>query len=74
MDNQHREIAGYRELNATEILLINNIKAVGSEFETVFAVFEAHPDIDKRWLAIAKTDLQKGLMALVRSVAKPDGF
>lgn len=27
-----------------------------------------------RWAAIAKTDLQKGIMALVRAVAKPTSF
>lgn len=31
-------------------------------------------DIDKRWLSIARTDLQKGFMALVRSIAKPETF
>jgi hypothetical protein len=27
-----------------------------------------------RWLAEARTDLQKGLMSLVRAVAQPSGF
>ena len=35
---------------------------------------EGMPELDKRWLAIAKTDLQKGFMAATRSVAKPDFF
>ena len=30
--------------------------------------------VDQRWVAIAKTDLQKGFMALIRSVAKPETF
>ncbi len=30
--------------------------------------------IDKRWLIIAKTDLQKGFMSLIRSIAKPETF
>lgn len=30
--------------------------------------------IDQRWVAIAKTDLQKGFMALIRAVAKPETF
>lgn len=30
--------------------------------------------IDKRWVAEGKTDLQKGLMSLTRSIAKPDFF
>ena len=30
--------------------------------------------IDQRWLAIGKTDLQKGFMSVVRSIAKPTSF
>lgn len=30
--------------------------------------------IDRRWLSIARTDLQKGFMALTRSVAQPTTF
>lgn len=35
MDNQHRKISGYRELNATEIKLMNEVKALGPIIETV---------------------------------------
>lgn len=28
-------------------------------------------DIDQRWLAIARTDIEKGFMALNRSIFKP---
>jgi hypothetical protein len=34
---------------------------------------EAH-GVDLRWLSIARTDLQKGIMAAVRAIAKPGGF
>ena len=30
--------------------------------------------IDPRWIAIAKTDMQRGLMALRRAVDQPAGF
>lgn len=33
MDNQHRKIAGYRELSAAEIQLINDIKQLGAQLE-----------------------------------------
>ena len=90
MDNQHRKIAGYRELSQEEIDLMNRIKAHGrelgellidvSKFNAAAAAAdstgadlvrnsEAH-----RWAAIAKTDLQTGLMALTRAVAKPAFF
>lgn len=29
MENQHRKITGYRELNAEEIALMNEIKEIG---------------------------------------------
>ena len=74
MDNQHKKIKGYRDLTEAEIMAMNACKElaikVGSEIETL----EAQPGIDKRWLAIAKTDLQKGFMSLVRSIAKPETF
>lgn len=73
MENQHRKIKGYRELNATEIALMNKIKEHGVELgELIDALSGA--DADGRWLAIGKTDLQTGLMALTRSIAKPDFF
>lgn len=30
--------------------------------------------IDQRWVAIAKIDLQKGFMALIRAIARPEMF
>ena len=73
MDNQHKLIKGYRDLSPEEVHAMNRIKEVGNMIgEIVDRLSEE--DVDKRWLAIAKTDLQKGFMALVRSVAKPDGF
>lgn len=33
MDNQHRKISGYRELNQDEIDLMNEIKAFGPELD-----------------------------------------
>lgn len=29
---------------------------------------------DKRWSSIARTQLQQGFMALIRSIAKPETF
>lgn len=74
MENQHRLIAGYRELTQEEIELINGIKQNGNELGALLDVLETNANIDKRWLSIARTDLQKGLTALVRAIAKPQGF
>lgn len=93
MENQHREIKGYRELSQEEIDLMNQVKAHaegcnelikklaqmnslrfkgtvdGVPFETSIANGESN-----RWSAIAKTQLQQGYMALVRSIALPSTF
>lgn len=42
MDNQHRRITGYRELNQTEIDLMNEIKALGPVIEAVLLKVQDH--------------------------------
>jgi len=82
MENQHREIKGYRELNEREIELMNEIKAKGVELgelvEKLKWVGAGGPidtaTVDMRWVSIGATHLQQGLMALTRAVARPDFF
>ncbi len=74
MENQHKKITGYRDLNQDELDTINEIKAAGESLYNIIEGISLHESVDKRWLAIAKTDFQTGIMALVRSVAKPDSF
>lgn len=114
MENQHRQIAGYRELNKEEIDLMNRIKAKGQELLVLQAELEGRLSTDfevklvsarrsvegheyngtpytelngatdeciefrrfdaaepLRWADIGKTDIQTGIMALVRAVAQP---
>lgn len=74
MDNQHRKIKGYRELNEGEIAAMNAVKEKAAEVCVLIEEMESNPDLDPRWIAIAKTDLQKGFMAATRSIAKPGFF
>lgn len=88
MDNQHRKIKGYRELNQDEIDLMNEIKQKGVELGELHAkVMKALDARDEgglseinvngdvfRWASIGKTNLQTGLMALTRAVAAPEFF
>ena len=74
MDNQHKLIKGYRDLSEGEIAAMNNIKAKAIEIGELVKALEQKAWADKRWVAIGKTDLQTGFMALVRSVAKPETF
>lgn len=81
MGNQHKLIKGYRDLSAEEIGLRNEAKALGEHLRELCDRLEAAEFAqtsdqvpDKRSLALAKTNLQQGLMWLVRSIAKPTTF
>lgn len=74
MENQHREIKGYRDLDADEIALMNQVKEQGVELGKLVEALRALPGLDQRWVSIGATDLQTGLMALTRSIAKPTFF
>lgn len=74
MDNQHRQIKGYRELDEQEIALMNEIKSKGADLGELVAKLRANTTLDQRWVSIGATDLQTGLMALTRSVAQPTFF
>lgn len=92
MENQHRQIKGYRDLSQEEIDLMNAIKTKGAELDeligrvkqhvaTQVMASEQHEDKARinqaepaRWVSIARTDFQTGLMALTRAVAQPTFF
>jgi hypothetical protein len=74
VDNQHRMIKGYVDFTQEEIDLINRIKALAEDVGTFVLRVSQSGLADERWVDIATVDLQKGFMALVRSVAQPETF
>ena len=74
MKDQHTKIKGYRDLSQEEIDLMNESKELAEQCRVLIEKLEAKEGIDKRWLAIGKTDLQKGFMSVIRSVAQPTTF
>lgn len=73
MDNQHKQIKGYRDLSQDEINLMNECKELAIKAGELCAKLEK-TSVDQRWLSIAKTELQKSFMFLIRSIAKPETF
>ena len=71
---QQPKVTGYRQLTEAEAGLMNEVKAHGVELGELVDRLRALPGLDQRWVSIGATDLQTGLMALVRSVAKPTTF
>ena len=74
MENQHQLIKGYRDLTEPEIVMINECKSLGLECAKLLDRVKAMPDIDGRCHALAHTNLQVGIMWLVRSIARPEGL
>lgn len=69
------KIKGYRDLTPTEIDTINALKHVAEGVgEIVDKLAAGRENFDQRWVAIGKTHLQQGFMALVRAVAMPESF
>lgn len=74
VDNQHKQIKGYRDLTQEEINAMNRCKEEAIEVGLLCDRVAATPGVDQRWVAIGKTDLQKGFMALIRAIARPETF
>lgn len=74
MENQHRKITGYRELEQHEIDAMNAVKEMAKQVGELFEKLESTSGLDQRWIVIGKTNLQQGFMALTRAIAQPTTF
>ena len=84
MENQHREIKGYRDLSQEEIDAMNECKALAEQCGAMIAKLrdpanapktEGGPhSFDQRWVSIGATHLQEGWMAVIRGIAQPTTF
>jgi hypothetical protein len=78
------KISGYRQLSADEVALINEVKALSERCGELVAKLRQRDQpygfthgtevLDQRWISIGATDLQRGFMAIVRGIARPEGF
>lgn len=74
MENQHQKIKGYRDLSQEEIDLMNEGKALAEQCGEFIRKLMAHPETDKRCVALGQTNLQQGFMWAIRGVARPETF
>jgi hypothetical protein len=68
------ETPGHTELTEEQLNHVRVVRQLGKACHHAFALLEDSPETDKRWLAIARTDMQKGLMSAVRAITKPGFF
>lgn len=74
MENQHQKIKGYRDLTQEEIDLMNEVKEKGAELGVLIEKLDNMDEIDKEWLSSGRLLVQQGLMAVTRSITRPDFF
>jgi hypothetical protein len=74
VDNQHKQIKGYRDLTEVEIGAMNDCKSIAVEVGILCDKVAGMTGVDQRWVAIGRTDLQKGFMSLIRGIARPETF
>jgi hypothetical protein len=68
------KITGYRQLSEADAELMNEVKQKAVEVGALVDKLRENKGLDQRWVSIGQTDLQKGFMSLVRSVAQPTSF
>lgn len=71
MDNQHRKIKTYRELDQSEVDAMNSVKSLEADIAALWDQIAAMPGVDKRDLAMARTHFEDACIRMVRAVARP---
>lgn len=74
MKDQHTKISGYRDLSQQEIDAMNRIKDAGNALGALIEDLQTQPGLDQRFVALGKSDIQKGLAMVIRGIAQPSTF
>lgn len=64
-------VAGYRPQTNNAVETVNINKRLEERVLRILDELQSDPDIDKRWLAIGRTAIEQGFMAVNRAVFKP---
>jgi hypothetical protein len=74
MTNTQEQVIGYRKLTEVEIDKMNRVKDMANQVGVLIEELMLDGTVDTRWVAIGKTQLQQGFMAVIRGIAKPESF
>lgn len=64
-------VQGCRPQNDEAVALVNEAKSLEEQVLRQFDKLAQRPDVDKRWLSIARTNIEQGFMAANRAVFQP---
>jgi hypothetical protein len=63
-------VAGYRPQSETNVALVNQNKIVEEHWLRLMDELQGK-DVDQRWLAIGRTHIEQGFMAINRAIFQP---
>lgn len=64
-------VAGYRPQTGDKVGIVNANKEAEERTLRIFDELAKRDDVDKRWLAIGRTAIEQGFMAMNRAVFQP---
>ena len=64
-------VKGYQSQSAKNVDLVNANKVLEEIILRNLDDFEKMSEVDKRWLAVARTHVEQGFMAMNRAIFKP---
>lgn len=70
-DHKLLPVAGYTAQIDENVQMVNLNKRDEERILRSLDLYAMNPDVDKRWLAIAKTHIEQGFMAMNRAIFKP---
>lgn len=69
--HQGLPVAGYRPQEDAKVALVNTNKQAEERVLRILDALAELPETDKRWLAIGRSAIEQGLMAVNRSIFQP---
>lgn len=70
-DHKGLPVAGYKAQSQDNVDLVNRNKKLEELVLRVIDELQSNSNCDGRWVSIARTDIEKGFMALNRAIFKP---
>jgi hypothetical protein len=70
-DHKGLPVAGYVAQTSEAVQMVNLNKQAEERILRDIDLYGMNPDVDKRWLAIARTHIEQGFMAMNRAIFKP---
>ena len=71
MDHKGLPVEGYRSQSDANVGQVNINKQMEEEVLRRLDGLKVTPDVDGRWLAIGRTHIEEGFMAINRAIFKP---